>query len=265
MKNIMFQKMTLSILLLLPVLLQSCVSSKKYNAANQAAQDMSSKNNELQQQVDAYKQQVDSYKQQVNELGDHNKTLQAEFTSFKAQCENMEHKLNSYQDNMEEEMKTIKGVHDIIEQGVAEFEGHGVEIQEKNGQIHVNLEDKLLYKSRGTTISPGGLKVLENLSGALNKYPNMQVIIVGHTDNAEFKGDMKGNLNLSTQRANGVVSILVGKYSVTPERILSAGQGKYAPIADNSTGEGRAKNRRIEIILNPNVEKIWEAAQSNNY
>jgi chemotaxis protein MotB len=72
------------------------------------------------------------------------------------------------------------------------------------------------------------------------------------------------NWSLSTERANGVVRVLTKDYSVDPGRLTSAGRSKFHPIGDNSTAEGRAKNRRTEIVLNPDWERIWETVKTEN-
>ena len=104
-----------------------------------------------------------------------------------------------------------------------------------------------------------GKNALGSLASALNDYPNLKVIVMGHTDDVHVKGKAD-NLSLSTERANGVLRILRDSYNVDPTRLTAAGQGKYNPVADNSTEEGRAKNRRTDIILNPDMERIWRSA-----
>jgi len=89
------------------------------------------------------------------------------------------------------------------------------------------------------------------------------VYVVGNTDDKKFKKGNSDNLSLSTERANGVVRVLRDDYQVDPTLLVAAGKGKYAPVADNSTEEGRAKNRRTEIILNPDLLKLWESVQKN--
>jgi chemotaxis protein MotB len=252
---VMRPKIVLAIFLV-SALLQACVSNKKHQASVGEVQRLTAENNTLQQQVSTCKQQVD-------QLTESNKSTNAQFSSYKSECEAAKEKLNAYRSAMMEEIKTLKAMGDVIEQAVDEFTGRGMEVDEKNGRIYVSFEEGLLYTSGSANISESGLKALEALSGALNKYPNLQVIVVGHTDNVKFKGGINDNLNLSTQRANGVVRALRDKFSVAPERLVAAGQGGYAPIADNSTVEGRAKNRRTEIILNPDYEKIWSHVQAN--
>ena len=91
--------------------------------------------------------------------------------------------------------------------------------------------------------------------------PGVTCIIVGNTDTTHVKG-IADNWSLSTERANAVVRILYETYNINPARLTSAGRGKYNPVADNSTEEGREKNRRIEIILNPDLSRLWELSEN---
>ena len=101
------------------------------------------------------------------------------------------------------------------------------------------------------------------LAGVLTGYPKLKVIVVGNTDSVQSKG-APDNWSLSTERANGVVRTLVKDYKLDPTRLTSAGKGKFDPVADNSTEEGRAKNRRTEIILNPDWDRLWESVKKDN-
>jgi len=113
-----------------------------------------------------------------------------------------------------------------------------------------------MYKSGSSKVNDEGKKALSNLAAVLNEYPKLKVIVLGHTDDKKFK---KGsdNWTLSTERANGIVRVLTD-LNVDPNRLTSGGQGKYNPVADNSTDEGRAQNRRTEIILNPDMTALLE-------
>ena len=123
------------------------------------------------------------------------------------------------------------------------------------------MEDKLLYKSGSAVLGEDGKTALENIAAALNEYPDLKVVVVGHTDDKKFKNSNSDNLSLSTERANSVVRVLRDSYHVDPTRLTAAGKGKYSPVADNTTEEGRAKNRRTEIILRPDFMKLWESVQ----
>jgi chemotaxis protein MotB len=124
------------------------------------------------------------------------------------------------------------------------------------------MAEGLMYKTGSAALAPDAKAALGNLASVLNEYPKLKVYVVGNTDDKPFKkgGD---NLQLSTDRANGVVRILASDYKVDPSRLTAAGRGKYSPVADNSTAEGRAKNRRTEIIINPDLVKIWQSVQDS--
>jgi chemotaxis protein MotB len=95
----------------------------------------------------------------------------------------------------------------------------------------------------------------------MRDFPRVTCIIVGNTDTISIKG-IADNWSLSTERANAVVRILHYTYSINPARLTAAGKGKYSPIASNATPEGREKNRRIEIIFNPDIDRLWELTKS---
>ena len=118
----------------------------------------------------------------------------------------------------------------------------------------------MLYKSGSAVVGEDGKKVLGDIAAALNEYPDLRIVVVGNTDDQKFKNSNTDNLSLSTERANGVVRVL-RDYKVDPNRLTSAGKGKYNPISDNTTAEGRAKNRRTEIILRPDLVKLWQSVQ----
>ena len=96
-----------------------------------------------------------------------------------------------------------------------------------------------------STIKPESAEALKNISEYLNKNQNNKFIIVGHTDNT---GDFDANLKLSLERAQAVTNELVSKYGVNAEQLKAYGDGQTAPVASNSTKEGKAKNRRVEIV-----------------
>jgi chemotaxis protein MotB len=122
------------------------------------------------------------------------------------------------------------------------------------------MKDNLLYKSGSAKLSEDGKKALGNLASVLSEMPKLKVIVVGNTDTMHVKG-VADNWSLSTERANGVVRALVKEYGIDPARLTAAGKGKFNPVADNSTEEGRAKNRRTEIVLNPDWERLWESVK----
>ena len=139
------------------------------------------------------------------------------------------------------------------------FEGKGLTVERKNGKVYVSMENKLLFSSGSWAVGSQGKSAVVNLAGVLVQNPDIDVLIEGHTDNVPYggKGTVIDNWDLSTKRATAIVRILVNN-KVSPKQITAAGRSKYIPVASNSSVSGKAKNRRIEIILAPNLDAINE-------
>jgi chemotaxis protein MotB len=193
-------------------------------------------------------------------IGAKNEALNAQYESYKKDCENLKEKLSVVEEILTEEAGKLHKVEALLTTALADFQANGVDVYSKGGLVYVSLPHALLYSSGSAAVNEKGRNALSKLSVVLNQYPKLRVIVSGNTDSIQFK---KGsdNLSLSTERANGVVRILRDKYQVDPVRLTSAGKGKYNPVADNTTGEGRAKNRRTDIILNPDLERIWNSVK----
>jgi chemotaxis protein MotB len=137
------------------------------------------------------------------------------------------------------------------------FEGKGLTVERKNGKVYVSMENKLLFSSGSWAVGENGKNAVSKLAAVLVNNPDINVLIEGHTDNVPYsgKGEIKDNWDLSTKRATAIVRILENR-NVNPKQITAAGRSKYLPVDSNSTNFGKAKNRRIEIILTPNLDAI---------
>jgi chemotaxis protein MotB len=187
--------------------------------------------------------------------------MSSEYASYKKQAETNAEKCKQVSATLDEFHKNVEELVKKIEDAETNFNNKGFEVYSKNGVVYVDMQDNLLYKSGSAKLSADGKDALGKLAGVLNDYPNLPVTVEGNTDSVHVKG-VADNWSLSTERANGVVRTLVKDGQVDPARLTAAGKGKFNPIADNSTDEGRSKNRRTEIILNPNWDKLWESVQN---
>ncbi len=139
------------------------------------------------------------------------------------------------------------------------FKADELNIEVKNGRIYVSLADKLLFRSGSANIEDKGKEALRTLAAVLAKNPEIDILVEGHTDNLPIKTSVyKDNWDLSTARATTIVRILSSDYKVTPSRLSASGRGEHYPVADNKTAEGRAKNRRTEIILSPKLDELYK-------
>ncbi|MEK6508136.1 OmpA/MotB family protein [Myroides sp. C4067] len=157
----------------------------------------------------------------------------------------------------DKQMRTLK---DNLSNALNAFEGRGLTIEQKNGRVYVSMENKLLFKSGSWTISDEGKEAVVELGKVLADNPDITVLIEGHTDNDKILGNLgdgvKTNWDLSTKRSLTIVSILEQTPQIDKRNLTAAGRSEYAPLASNTTAEGKAKNRRIEVILTPNLDKI---------
>lgn len=233
----------------------SCVSKKKFEMTQAHANELEDANTKMQRQVEILRAQV-------NDLSGRNESLQDQLNAYKASCASTQQKLEEVQGMLAEEQDILQRVRDKLETAMVDFSRRGVEVYYRNGLLHVSLPDDLLYRTGSFQLGKDGEKALATLAAVLNDYPKLKVIVVGNTDDVKYKTG-SDNWTLSTERANGVVRLLSKKYNVDAARLTSAGKGKYDPVANNNTVEGRAKNRRTDIILNPDYNRIWESAKKD--
>ena len=134
-----------------------------------------------------------------------------------------------------------------------EIERGEVKISELKGKLTVNVVDKILFDSGRADLKPAGIKVLQQIGDILNSAIDKNIQVEGHTDNVPISGGLSAkypsNWELSTARATTVLHFLQDKVGVSGERLSAVGYGEYQPIASNATAEGRAQNRRIQIVL----------------
>jgi chemotaxis protein MotB len=141
-----------------------------------------------------------------------------------------------------------------------QFANAGVDVSYKNGLVYISLQDALLFDPGKAKLGKNGQEALAVVAQVLNDNPNLLIYVIGNTDSVKVT-QAKGftdNWSLSTERANSVVRVLRDQYQVSMDRVTAAGRSKFNPVADNSTEEGRAANRRTDIILNPDLSRLWD-------
>jgi len=115
-----------------------------------------------------------------------------------------------------------------------------------------------------STVNATAENVLANISTVLNDHRDLNVIVEGHTDDVPVNiNGVTDNWELSTRRATAVVRKLVDKFYVDPARLSASGRAEFDPRGDNTTAEGRAKNRRTEIVITPNLDEFFQLAKDS--
>ena len=152
----------------------------------------------------------------------------------------------------------MRALKDAISAALVNFEGNGLTIEQRDGKVYVSMENKLLFESGSWAVNSRGREAVVQLGSVLSENKGIAVLIEGHTDNVPYggSGNIKDNWDLSTKRATAIVNILTQNAGIPKENLTAAGRGEYAPIASNTTSEGKSRNRRIEVILTPKLDEI---------
>lgn len=197
----------------------------------------------------------------LEELNEKEKALQAEGQRLEQLRNELEQRskrvaeLEAIIASKETQMNSLKNA---ISKALTNFEGKGLTVEQRDGKVYVSMENKLLFKSGSWQVNEHGREAVVALAVVLANNEDINVLIEGHTDNVPYSGNsvLTSNWDLSTKRATAIVEILTENSAVKKENLTAAGRGEYAPLTTNETKEGRAKNRRIEVILTPKLDEI---------
>lgn len=176
------------------------------------------------------------------------------------ELQDREKKLRELQRLIDEKDKAVRELKDRITEALLGFKDKGLTVETKNGRIQVSMEAKLLFPSGSTSINPDGKQALIDLAKVLEEQENLTVLVEGHTDTDAFRGrgEISDNWDLSVMRATAVVKIMLANSKLDPKMLTAAGRSEFVPIDPGSSPEAKAKNRRIEIILTPNLDQLFE-------
>ncbi|MEX2589526.1 MAG: OmpA family protein [Chitinophagales bacterium] len=248
----------------------------KNKELNKLYEDLVDQNKKLLSASSAQKQRLLSeLEKQKREVASKNATLTEKEKSLKKQQQEMdvlqaaikqkEATIEELQRLLKEREEKISGLKNRIEQALLNFDKDELSVEIRDGKIYVSLAEKLLFQSGSTAVDAKGVDALSKLARVLDKQTEINILIEGHTDNVPVgsNASFKDNWDLSVLRATSIVRILLDKGNIDPEMVVASGRGEHVPVADNSTKDGRAKNRRTEIILSPNLGEIFEILESD--
>ncbi len=171
-----------------------------------------------------------------------------------------ERKLTELQSMLKQKDSAANALKSQLTNALLGFETSDLTVEQRNGKVYVSMAEKLLFKSGSTSVDPKGVDALKRLASVLKSNPDLTINVEGHTDNVPMngKGAMKDNWDLSVLRATSIIRILADN-GVDPKQIIASGRGEYFPVSANSSAEGKAKNRRTEIVLSPRLEELIKA------
>lgn len=233
----------------------SCGPSKKLKASR-------AQNDSLTVALNEAKTKISGYENDITQLNQKN----AAATKSTEDCLKEKQQITKRADELNKTLTDQKNSMEQIRKQAAEalnkFQGSGVEVTTKDGLVYISMQDKLLFNSGSAQLGKEGKEALAIVGQVLNSNPDVKVTVVGNTDSLAIKKAFKDNWSLSTERANSIVRILRDSYEVDPARLTASGRAKYDPVDDNGSPEGRAKNRRTDIILNPDMSKLWSLVET---
>jgi chemotaxis protein MotB len=187
------------------------------------------------------------------------KSQQEELRRKEALLAERERRLQEFQRIIAKQDSITNMINQIVKNALIGFKPEELTVELKNGRIYVSMNENLLFKSGSASVEKKGKDAIGLLAGALLKNDNISILVEGHTDNIPIKTSLyRDNWDLSVARATSIVRILTQENKIDPQRVVASGRGEFTPISTNSTSEGRAQNRRTEIILVPNLDELYQ-------
>lgn len=266
--------------LCLLIAVTSCVSKKKYMVAENGRLAALSRERVLNRNLGQQKDEIAKLKQQITDLmsdttrlgqaiRDYRKSLYSNLSEqeklnmlLKEKMEKLaerEATINKLQAEVDAQNARLQSLLNSVKDALLGFSSDELTVTEKNGKTYVAMSDKLLFESGSAQVNKQGKEALGKLAEVLKKQHDIDVFIEGHTDNKPIKTvQFKDNWDLSVVRATSVVRILTKDYGVNPLQILPCGRGEFMPVDNNESVEGRAHNRRTEIIMAPKLDKLMD-------
>lgn len=267
-------------LLVVAVLGQSCVSSKKYKeldanytqlqnstkdlsikyqTSEQALAVARSRNKSLEEQIDQQKANVTALQDALNKCL--NSSSQGNVNISKLVDEiNSSNRYIQQLVNAKNKSDSLNMVlTNNLTRSLTPQETQDVDVKVLKGVVYISLSDNMLYKSGSYEVSDKAGATLSKIAKIIMDYSTYDVLIEGNTDNVPIsQKNIRNNWDLSALRASSVVQALQTTYQVDPKRLTAGGRGEYNPIADNSTPSGKAQNRRTQIIITPKLDQFMD-------
>ncbi len=183
-------------------------------------------------------------------------TLEIELNQKSSLLQDREGRVKELEELLASKDAAVRALKDKVSDALLGFKDKGLTVVEKDGRVYVSLEAKLLFASGSTAVSAEGTSALIQLSKAIEGEKDLSILVEGHTDTDKIIGNSapyKDNWDLSVMRATSVVRIMQGNSSIDPTQLTAAGRGEYLPVDPTD----KAKNRRIEIILAPDLTELF--------
>jgi chemotaxis protein MotB len=273
-------------LCMIAVLFSSCVAKRYLTAANDNISRLQSDSAMMASNINKLNSDKSKLTDDVNRLNNANGDLQKQLTTAqnqlsgtrqqlqgtKAELEgtkdaagrtiaSQQQRLEQLQALINQQKQATEALKKKISDALVDFSANDLSVTTKNGKVYVSLSENLLFPSGSAVVNAKGKTALEQLASVLNNNRDINVAIEGHTDSIPIKGRYADNWDLSVARSTSIVRILTQTYQVDAARVTASGRSKYDPVDTNITSQGRAHNRRTEIILEPKLDELMKLIQ----
>lgn len=249
----------------LALIFSSCVPKRKLIASQLQARQLQSDSarlasnvSDLQDRITGLKNDISNLNDQVASLSHNNNNKENQLAMSKEALQKQQQKLQQLQSLLDAQKEKSEALRKKMADALSGFNSNELTVTQKNGKVYVSMQENLLFPSGSAVVSTKGVDALAKLAAVLNTNPDIQIDIEGHTDSIPIRGKFQDNWELSTARANSIVRILVNRYRVSPLNLIASGHSQYDPVDSNATPEGRAHNRRTDIILSPKLDELYK-------
>lgn len=240
------------------LLFSSCVSNKKFNESQSALANSRKRVSELSEDLENTKSRLQLMEEANSSAADQLDEKDKKLTENQKELADQQERLQQLQLLIDRQKLQTESLRQKMAEALGNFSSDQLSVFTKNGKVYVSLSEKLLFPSGSAVVNTEGKEALEKVAGALNENREINVNIEGHTDSIPIRLKFEDNWALSAARSTAIVRLLTNTYQVDPVRITASGRSQYEPVADNATPEGRAKNRRTEIILAPKLDELMQ-------
>jgi len=238
--------------------------SSKYTELQNAQEDLIKGNVKETQKLLTQLQEAQSNLQKkedlLRQLSQNLDTKKASLDELTFELEKRNARLAELEKVLDAQKKIVQDLKNKVSEALLGFENNGLTVTMKNGKVYVSLDEKLIFKSASWDVDANGKNALKKLAGVLEKNPDIQVTIEGHTDNVPYhpeNSQLKDNWDLSVKRATTVIRVLLEGSRIDAKRLTAAGRSQFSPVDERNTNDARQKNRRTEIVLTPDLTELY--------
>lgn len=188
------------------------------------------------------------------------KNSSSEINKLSGDLKKREERLKEVEEILRKRDEATNQLKTKLQEALLGFTKSGLTVEMKNGKVYVSLTDKLLFPSGSIIIDEKGKQALTQLAGVLKQQPEINIAVEGHTDSQKINnlGQIKDNWDLSVLRSTSVVRFMTEEQKVDGVRMTATGKGQFQPLGSNASADGRSKNRRIEIVLSPKLDELYD-------